>query len=329
MATYFYSGPGKVTINGVGLQAQGENGQIVATINEPTTPVAMAMSGRIGETFDDQNAKIVTTPFDNWGLLPTLYPTFLGITTLGGTNAAALAIGTRPHGATNVHAKIFTADLRLYDFVRCAITKHPDLKLGVGEPLFGSCEITALGDLSLNPGGANFLMTANAITESGATDPGGVFTTADFIRSAWTGVWGTAAGFGGDGGALLQAEDFWTISVNAKYSPLKVQRVTRHMKLDSVEIMAKARLVGPSHSNVMAALGTHSMGSLFGSGVNAAALALTNTASGKTITIPQCEIHGAGFEFGGTKLGTGEIGFVNKMTFNGSGVSQPLMIFSA
>jgi hypothetical protein len=324
MSTY-YSGPGKVYINSVALQAQGENGQITAVIIEPTTPVAAAMFGRIGETFDDQTAKIGVTPFDNWGLLTTLYPAFLGISV--GATPGALAIGARPHGATNLPTKIYTPDGRLYSFVRTAVTKHPDLRLGVGEPLFGPCEITALGDPALNPGAASFLVTGNAITETAGADPGGPMTTADFIRGVWTGAWGTLGGFGGDGGVPLQAEDFWTIQVHAKYSPLKVQKLTRHLKLDSVEIMAKARLVGPTHTQLVAQIGTHTSGTLAGSGTNAADLVLTGPGS-KTITVKQTELRGAGFEFGGTKLGTGEIGFVTQMKFNGSGVPQPLLTFS-
>jgi len=294
-------------------------------INEPTTPVAAAMFGRIGETLDDVTAKISVTPFDNWGLLATLYPTFLGIS--NGSNAGALVVGTRPHGAANVATKIWTPDGRLYNFVRTAVTKHPDLKLGVGVPLFGACEITALGDPTLNPGVASFLVAANAITETGGVDPGGAFVTSDFIRGAWTGAWGTLAGFGGDGGAALQAEDFWTISVNAKYSALKVQKLTRHLKLDSVEIMAKARIVGPSHTQIIGELGTQTLGSLFGSNTDAADLVLSGP-GGKTITVKQTEIKGAGFEFGGTRLGTGEVGFVTQMKFT-AGAPTPLLTFSA
>jgi hypothetical protein len=55
-------------------------------------------------------------------------------------------------------------------------------------------------------------------------------------------------------------------------------------------------------------------------------LVLTGPSS-KTITVKQTEIKGAGFEFGGTKLGTGEIGFVSKMNF-AAGAPQPLLVFS-
>jgi len=48
----------------------------------------------------------------------------------------------------------------------------------------------------------------------------------------------------------------------------------------------------------------------------------------KTITLKNADAVGAGFEFGGTQLGTGEMGFVTTMTFT-SGNPQPLLVFSA
>ena len=325
MSKTYYSGPGKTYFNSVGLQAEGENGQIVATLEEKTNPVATSQFGRIGETLIDQTAKVAMTPFDNWGLLATLFPAFLGVTV--GATTGALVIGTRPHTAGNVPLKIWTPDGRIYPFVRAAITKHPDIKLGPNTPLFGATEFTCLGDPTKNPGDSAFLVTGNAITETGGSDPGGAMTMADFVRGNWTAAFGTLAGFGGDGGATLEAEDYWTITSEVKYSALTVQGVTRHMKLDSVAFMAKARLVGPTHTQLLTELLSHTSGSLFGSNTNAADLVLTGPSS-KTVTLKQSEVKGAGFEFGGTKLGTGEVGFVNKMTFT-AGAPQPLLIFSA
>src|ERR1044072_8765866 len=104
MGTY-YNGPGKVYLNSKGLQAQGENGQITLMIDEKTDEAATGMHGRIGETWADQTGKITITPFDNWGVMATLYPTFLGITTAGGTGA--LSIGSQAPTGANVPCKIW------------------------------------------------------------------------------------------------------------------------------------------------------------------------------------------------------------------------------
>jgi hypothetical protein len=171
------------------------------------------------------------------------------------------------------------------------------------------------------------LLASNAITESAASDPGGVFTLADFVRGKWTAAWGTLAGFGGDGGSALEAEDGWQLVPDIKYSPRTVQKVTRHMVLDSVSFMLKGRPVGPTQTQIAAAVLGHTAGSRFGAGTNAADVVLTGPSS-KTITLKQAEIRGAGFEFGGTKLGNGEVGFVISQTFT-SGAANPMLVFSA
>ncbi len=302
-----YAGPGKVFLNAKGLQANGENGEIQSTIEEETSEVAAGLTGRITEQLINQEGKIVITPFDNWGLLGTLYP----------ARITTPAIGTRPHGAVNVPCKIWTQDGRIYNFVRSAVIKHPELSLGIGKPLFGSTEISCIGDAAKNLGDDDFLMTA-AITESAGADPGGAMTMADFIRESWIGVWGEVDGFD-----AVESEEGWKIVPSVKYSPLKVRGLTRAMKLDSVAFMAKVRPYGPTHTQILAAVAAHTHGQRLGS----ADLVLTS-ASGKTITLKNAEIKGAGFDFGGTKLGSGEIGFVAEMTFT-AGAVDPLIAFSA
>ena len=244
-----------------------------------------------------------------------------------GFGAGVLVIGTRPHTSAMLPLKIWTPDGRIYPFVRAAVTGHPTLNLGNGQPFYSAAKFTALGDPSKVPGDAAFLMTGNAITESGGADPGGAFTMADFVRGKWTAAWGTLAGFGGDGGSAFEAEDGWQLVPDIKYSPRTVQKVTRHMVLDSVSFMLKGRPVGPTQTQIATALLAHTAGSRFGTGANAADVVLTGP-SGKTITLKKAEIKGAGFEFGGTKLGNGEIGFVVAMTFT-AGAADPLLVFSA
>jgi hypothetical protein len=316
MSQTLYAGPGKVYINSIALFPEGENGSCNILVDEKTAPAASAMHGRVAETWEDVTAKITTTPFDNWGNMATLYPAFTGVSV--GSTTGALVIGTNPMAMAAVD--VWGTDGSLYAFVNGAITKHPDIFLGPGKPLFGSCEITCIGDPTKNPGAAGFLMSS-PITESGAADPGGAMAMSDFIRGWWSGAWGAVTGF-----TALEAEDFWTISVNAKYSFQTVQKVTRRAKLDSVEIMAKCRPVGMTHTQLAAKIFAHTHGQLMQE-VTATDLVLSGPSS-KTITLKNCEIKGAGFEFGGTKLRTGDVAFVSAMTFT-AGAPQPLLIISA
>lgn len=317
MAT-IYSGPAKIYINSVALFPEGVNGAVRIGLTEETAEIASAMHGRIGEQVLDQIVEVVTKPFDNWGSIPTLFPPRICATV--GATPAALLIGTRPHGAVNAPTVVWSPDGRLYTVVRSAVIGHPSLHLGIGKALFGDVRIIGIGD-SVSPvamGASGYLMAGNAITESGGADPGGQMTMADFVRGAWVGVWGAVTGFD-----AVEAEEEWTIETDAKYSPLKIQGRTVGYKLDSVGYMARVRPYGPTQTQILGQVGEHTHGQRLGS----ADLVLTGPAS-KTITLENAEVRGAGFEFGGTTLGTGEIAFVNEMTFT-TGVANALITFSA
>ena len=324
MSETIYAGPGKVYIGTLGLQPDGVNGAIKATVDEKTSVRASAMYGEMFETLDDVTGKITTTPFDNWNLLPTLLPTFLGVTTAVGTGfgSGVLAIGTNPFTGTKVPVGVYTPDGRLYNFVRGAITKHPAMKFLPGAPLFSEIEISALGDLAKNPGDSAFLITGNAITESGATDPDTTgFGVADYGQTHWTAAWGSIAGFTG-----MEAEDGWELVSDVKYNFYTVQKVTRLAKLSSARFMLKGRIVGPTHTQLLGKVLAHTSGGILTEG-SSTDLVLTGSNS-KAVTLKNCEVKGAGFEFGGTKLGTGEIGFVTNVVVSG-GVAPASLIFSA
>lgn len=326
MSATIYSGPAKVYHhNTTTLQAVGENGSVKLDVTQPTTELAAALFGRIGEQIVDQTCELTTAPFDDWSILPVLFPTYLGVSC--GASAGALVIGTRPFAATVAATSgtiVWTPDGRIYNPVRTAIVDHPTMHLGVGKPLFGDVRIVGIGDLAKVPGGSGYLMASDAITESAGSDPSTTaMNTANIVRGAWTGIWGTAAGFGGEqNGIAVEAQEEWTVVPEVKYSPLTCQGRTLAYKLDSVAFMVRVRPYGPTHSQLLAAI-AYARGATLGS----ADLVLTGPSS-KTITLKNCAPKGAGFEFGGTQLGTGEIGFVNSMTFT-SGVPQPLLVFSA
>ena len=327
MSAKIYAGPGKFYFNSVSFQANGTNGQIVAKTVQDADPAAVSMFGRIGYLQGNVVETIDLTPFENWGLLKTIFPAFLGVSC--GTQTGAQIIGTQPHnpaGASDMPGVIYTPDGRLYTFPRCAITKHPNINLGANKPLFGSMQFTNILASAKTLGASGAF---HSVTETAGADPGGAFITSDFDRGAWYGAWGTVAGFGGDGGSPLEAEDGFTITTVVKYSPLPVQKLVRAYKLDEVYFMCKGRLYGPTHTQVTAATGI-SAGRTLGEFIpttNAADLILTGPNS-KTVTLKNADVVGAGFDFGGTKLGTDEVGFVSGMTFT-TGAPQPLLVFSA
>jgi hypothetical protein len=333
-----YAGPGKLYYNSIALWPEGENGQIKAEVRQLTHDVVSGFFGRVTCIQGDAQAVISLTPFDNWSALRTLFPAYLGVTVgTGAGSAGALIIGTRPHnpaGAADAAAKIWTPDGRLYTFVHAAICKHPDLHLGVDKPLYGPIEMPAILATGSALGSAGALYTLGgtlaASPGTAAADPGGQ-QGSDYERGPWYGVWGTTAGFGGDtGGSPIEAEDEWVVTTAVKYSPLAVQTLVRAYKLDNVAFMAKCRPYGPTQAQIDAAIGVNAgrvLGAQFATSGSGADLVLSGPNS-KTITLKNADVVGAGFEFGGTKLGSSEIGFVSTMTFS-AGAPQPLLVFSA
>jgi len=326
MSATIYAGPGKLYFNNVAIQAADTNGKIVARTVQDADPVAASMFGRVGYLQGNVIETIELTPFDNWGILKTLFPAYLGVS--GASQTGALVIGTRPHnpaGASDAAAKIYTPDGRLYTFPHCAVTKHPDLHLGANKSMFGPMQLTNIIATGAAMGSADAF---HSVTETGASDPGGAFITSDVDRGAWYGAWGTVAGFGGDGGAPLEAENGFILKTAVKYSPLPVQQLVRAYKLDEVWFMVQGRLYGPTHTQITSMTGINN-GRVLGNYIptaNAADMVLTGP-NGRTVTLKNADMVGAGFDFGGTKLGTDEVGFVSGITFS-TGVPQPLLIFS-
>lgn len=316
--TKIYAGPGKLFMSTISLWPEGENGQIGLTFQQEDDAVATAIHGFVDETQADAMVKVTVNPFDLWDALPVLWPTYI----------RTPAPGTRIFGAADVPCKVWSPDGRIYDVKNVAVTKHPELSLGVGTPLFGDIELTGLIANNKNYGDADGFLT---ITESNGADPGGQMAMTNFVRGRWTGVWGTDAGWGGEAeGVAVEAADKWTITPEVKYDFLKVGKLSRSAKLASVRIMAKCRPVGPTHTQILAATKAQAGGVLGGRrGTDAGGKTLVLTGpGGKTITLNGAMLKGAGFNFGGTELGTGEVGWVATASFT-AGVLQPHIVFSA
>jgi hypothetical protein len=313
------------------LQAEGENGALKLDVVETMFPRYTAVLGYLRRTLNGQMCKISLTPFDSWALLPGLFPAYLGVGT-GGSSTSDLLIGRRPHdyaggGAnTNAATKLWTPDGRLYTVARSALTKPPNMRLGVGQPLFEGIEITglAVADPALRAGTPMI-----AVVESAASDPDTAGFAPDFINGHWLGTWGSVSGF-----ASMEVEDYWTLTCNAKYSLLTIQNWPTHMKLDSVEYFIKGRMQGPTHTQIISQMLTHVQGATLAesSGQDLVLTGPAGTAGGsaKTVTLKDCELvmENAGIELGGTKLNTGEIGFYTKVDFT-SGAPTPALQFSA
>ncbi|MDE2096185.1 MAG: hypothetical protein KGL39_02995 [Patescibacteria group bacterium] len=318
-----YAGPGKAYLGTSGFQPDGVNGPVTYAIEEKTTVRAASEAGEMFETLDDQTGKITTVPFDNWLLLPVLFPKYLGVTTAAGTGngAGALAIGLDPSNPTNAQPAVNTPcgvvgeDGTQFPFLRGFISKHPTLTLLPGSPLYSQIELTALGVNGVYPGQPGFLVPGNTLVESGGVDPDAVgFGVADYGQTHWS--LDPAVGWGTVFGAA-EGEDGIQIVPDIKYNIVTVQKVSRVVRLASVRFMAKMRLASPNAGSASTLVGKvlgHTSGGVLSQGTLAGGgnpLDLKiNGSNGKTIRLVNTDIKGAPFTFGGTKLRFDEIAFV-------------------
>lgn len=309
-----FSGPGKVFMSTVALQAEGENGQISLSLDQQGDPFAASLFGTLGETRAGSLVNLDVKPFDNWGALALLYPAAYKTPTIGAR-----------FPATDVPCVVWTYDGRLFTIKAAFVETPPELHLGVGVPLFGNAKITGVIKDDANIGDADAFVTI----ATGQADPGGAFALTDFIRGAWTGVWGVVEGFGGGvGDSPLQAEDEWIIVPELRWKALAVQKQVRAFELQSVRYMARCRPVGPTQAEIVTALKIQDSGVLGERFGNAGANLVLTGPSGKTITLTKAMLKTAGYEFGGTKLGNGEIGFVQEAVIT-AGAHTALIAFSA
>jgi hypothetical protein len=300
------------------------------------------------ETLTNVTGKMSLVPFDNWSLLPFLYPWYLGVTTGAATYGATglLAVGTNPHDPGNTgsmnYAGAWASDGTEYNFNRVAIIKPPDMTFAPGEKLFGSFDMAAIGALVLGgastaalPTNQGFLMSAVAgtvagdpITESApssgaigsgtATDPDTTgFTTTDFAQTYWLAQWGNVVGW-----QNFESENGFVLSSECKFNEYKVQGITRLYKLASCRFAIKCKPVGPSHSSLLQLiLGAGGTGGYQSGAIIKQANASTLTLTGsnlRTVALSNCSIKNAPFSFGGTNLRAGEIMFVTDVLVNSS-----------
>lgn len=303
-----YAGPGKLYMSSVGLWADGETGQISLAIEQAGDPFGASLFGTLGETRAGSIIRVNIQPFDNWSALALLFPTAYKTPTIGARYPTA-----------DTACEVWTYDQRLFTVQASFVSQPPELHLGSGVGLFGNAEITGVIKDNADVGDADAFLTI----ETGQADPGGTFALTDFIRGAWTGVWGSVTGFD-----AVQAEDEWIITPELRWTPLSVQKQIRAFTLDSVRYMARCRPVGPTQAQILTAMKIQDSGVLGGRfGTDGANLTLTGPSS-KTVTLAKAMLKTAGYEFGGTRLGNGEIGFVCEATIT-TGAHTALITFSA
>jgi hypothetical protein len=265
-----------------------------------TDVIAASLYGDVDEIYKDLIVKAVGRPlFYDTAALATIFPYLAGV------------IGTVYPGSTDKSCAWNNNNGDVITLTSALIGKLPELELGVDGPVLGRMEIWGVIGNSDNPSTANSYYTMQTgQSYSNPAVPG----TAVLGRQEFTATWGTIAGF-----TSFQAQDKWTISHELKLEPVTIQSRTRAFKLVSYRAMAKCKPLGPTMSQIDAALDAQGSGA---SGLrlstNSANLIITGSSS-MTVTLGNAALKSAGYVFGGKPLRVGELGWVSTLNIASGG----------
>src|SRR5580658_1938805 len=266
-----------------------------------TDVISASLYGEVDEIYKDLIVKAVGRPlFYDTAALATMYPYLAGV------------IGAVYPGSTDKTCAWNSNNGDVITLASALIGKMPDLELGVDGPVLGRMEIWGVIGNGDSAGTANsYYSLQTGQSYSNPAVPG----TAVLGRQEFTAAWGSVGGF-----TSFQAQDKWTISHELKLEPVVIQGRTRAFRLASYRVMAKCKPLGPTMSQIDAALYAQGSGAAGGArlSANAANLVLSGSSS-MTVTLGNAALKTAGYVFGGKPLRVGELGWVSTLNINSGG----------
>jgi hypothetical protein len=296
-------GPAYVNFNGVNIQLLDDSKLEVAPV---TDVISAALYGEIDEVYTDLIVRGAGTPV-NYTNLAVLWP-YLQPT-----------IGQRIFGSSDVPFQWLSNNGDAITVRAGAITRMPDLILGVDKPVLGPMEISGVVGTGLDPNTSNSYYTI----QTGQSFSAPALDVSKLGRQKYTAAWGSFTGF-----TSLQAQDHWTITHELKLEPVKIQGRTVDMRIVSYRAMAKCKPAEPTMANIDAALTAQGGNALHGArlGSNSADLVITGQ-NNISVTVKNAALKTAGFVFGAKPLRNGEIGFVSTINV-GSGTGTAALVLA-
>lgn len=257
--------------------------------------VRAALYGKIDEVLTDTVVRCTGSPL-TWTSLSTLFP-YLTPT------VGQRLFGNGSAQATDMPLTWNANNGDVITLANAAVTKMPELRLGVEKEILGPVEFTGLVANGADPESANSYYTI--ATNQSFTAP--ALDVTKLARQRYTANWGTFAGF-----ANFQAQDFWTISHELETAPVKVQNRTVDMVLTSYRCLARCKPAEPTMADIDAALLIQGTGAKHGRRLSSNAADLVITGENLvTVTLKNAALKTAGFVFGGKPLRNGELGWVS------------------
>ena len=295
-------GPAYVNFNGANIPLGEDSRLEIAPVN---SVVSAALYGDMDEVYTDLIVKGTGTPltYDNLAALwPYLQP----------------VIGSRIFGNADAPFQWLSNNGDVITVRAGAVTRMPDLILGVEKPGIGPVEFSGVVGNGLDPSASNSYYTL----QTGQAFSAPAITASKIPRQKYTAAWGSYAGF-----ASFQAQDAWTITHELKLAPVKIQGRTVDMKITSYRAMAKCMPAEPTMAQIDTALGAQGVmphGAKLSSMAADLVIAGAQTVS---VTVKNAALKTAGFVFGGKPLRNGEIGFVSTINVS-TGTATPALVLA-
>lgn len=262
--------------------------------------VQNSISGAEDGTLVDMTWTIRGRPVAVWNadyraaLLPAAYRNFT-------------AAGGRIIGATNRAVQIDGTDGERFVFHRAALTKLPDLFLGLGESLYGEVEWTA------------FIKTSAAFTDVDAfytQSTGQAWSQADFPtahqEAICTGAWGAVAGWSG-----LYSEDGFRLAHELAFADVKQGNVTVDKRIVGYRAGCLFKPQQPTTAQLLSALQTQGTSKGIGTRRSTNAADFVVTGSGISVTVEGANLNRGAFQFSSKVNRHGEWGMINSLTAPG------------
>lgn len=296
-------GPAYVNFNGANVPL-GEDSRL--EITPVNSIISAALYGEIDEAYTDLVVRGTGTPltYDNLAVLwPYLQPT----------------IGQRIFGNSDAPFEWLSNNGDLITVRAGAVTKMPELVLGVEKAAIGAMEFSGVVGDGLDPDAANSYYTI----QTGQSFSAPAVAEGKIPRQKYTAAWGTQAGF-----ASFQAQDAWTIAHELKLEPVKIQGRTVDMKILSYRAMAKCMPAEPTMAQIDTALGVQGgmkHGAKLSTNSSTADLVITGQST-VSVTVKNAALKTAGFVFGGKPLRNGEIGFVSTINVSSGTATAALVL---
>ena len=296
-------GPAYVNFNGANIPLGEDSRLEIAPVH---SVVSAALYGDIDEVYTDLIVKGTGTPltYDN---LATLWPYLQPV------------IGGRIFGNADSALQWVSNNGDLITVRAGAVTKMPDLILGVEKAGIGPMEFSGVVGNGLDPGASNSYYTI----ATGQAFSGPAVVSAKIPRQKYTAAWGGAAGF-----ASFQAQEAWTITHELKLAPVKIQGRTVDMKILGYRAMAKCMPAEPTMAQIDGALPAQGGAAAAGAKLSSTAADLVITgAQTVSVTVKNAALKTAGFVFGGKALRNGELGWVSTVNVS-TGTASPALVLA-